>query len=69
MSNLRTGRLERIVDPTGYGRLMLVDSNGDTYRITRALLREAGTTRPAVGDQFEFIATKAGAVQLRKVAA
>jgi hypothetical protein len=69
MSSLRTGRRERVVDSEGYGRLMLVDSSGDTYRITRALLREAGSTRPAVGDAFEFIASKAGAVQLRRVAA
>jgi hypothetical protein len=69
MSSLRTGRLERVVDADGYGRLMLVDSEGDAFRITRALLREAGSTRPAVGDQFEFIASKAGAVQLRRIAA
>jgi hypothetical protein len=69
VSNLRTGRLERVVDADGYGRLMLVDEAGDTYRITRALLREAGSARPAVGDAFEFIATKVGAVQLRRIAA
>jgi hypothetical protein len=69
MSSLRTGRLERVVDADGYGRLMLVDSDGDTFRITRSMLREAGSTRPAVGDAFEFIATRVGAVQLRRIAA
>jgi hypothetical protein len=63
------GTLQRIVAHDDGGRLWLVDVDGTAHAITRKALREAGVVRPAAGDAFEFIATEAGAAQLRKVAA
>jgi hypothetical protein len=66
---MKLGRLERIVGADGYGRLMLVATDGDTYAITRRLLRDAGSVRPQAGDAFEFLTGKNGVAQLRRISA